>query len=113
MGALICWTLRVCGADRVYLFHNFMNGMGKQKTEELNGRGPKSEAPNQGGYQNQAMNGFKDHLYIISALCQTHCKQVPEFSRHFDNYMYRQIFGSQPGVLRPHFRSGKSIIIIL
>ncbi len=38
------------------------------------------------------IESFTDHLNIISGLCQTHCKQVPEFSRHFYNYMYRQVF---------------------
>ena len=34
-----------------------MNGRGIQKTELLNGRGPKNEAQKPEGYQNQAMNG--------------------------------------------------------
>ena len=29
----------------------------------------------------------KSNSYIILALCQTHCKQMPVFSRHFGNYL--------------------------
>ena len=32
---------------------------------------------------------LKDRLNVNSGLCQTHCKQVPVFLRHFNNYMYR------------------------
>ena len=40
-GLLMYWMLRVCEADREYVFHKFMNGRGIQKPEQLNGRGPK------------------------------------------------------------------------
>ena len=40
-GALKCWMLQGC------LFYNFTNGRGIQKSEELNGRDPKNEAPDQ------------------------------------------------------------------
>ena len=30
---LMYWVLRVCGADRVYLFHKFMDGRGIQKMQ--------------------------------------------------------------------------------
>ena len=43
---LVYLTLRVCEANREYLFQKFINGRGIQKPEELNGRGPKTEGPN-------------------------------------------------------------------
>ena len=48
-GIPICWTLQVCEAERGVLFNNFMNGTDIQKSEGLNGRGPKNEASNHRG----------------------------------------------------------------
>ncbi len=39
----------VCEADKGVFFYNFMNGRGMQRPEELNGRSPKNEAPDQRG----------------------------------------------------------------
>ncbi len=54
-GALICWTLRVCEADRgIFFTISWMEGEYKNQKSWMEGtlKGPKPE-----GYQNQAMNG--------------------------------------------------------
>ncbi len=56
-----------------YLFHNFMNGSGIQKREELNGRSPQNESPNQRGIKIKPERDLK----IFPAL-----RAITEQNRH-------------------------------
>ena len=68
--------LAVCeAAGDVFCFYNFLSGRGIQKSEELNGRDPKNEAPDQRGikikqYMNQNEKGSQNFQHCMQFLAK-------------------------------------------